>query len=289
MLAEFEEKPYEQHLTSELIHGRRLFFPPGQVLENIVGFDVAIRTSDRRFWRLFPHMRSWWHSMLFLPPPGTRLDNQWWSQLEDEVQHFPRYKFNCFIQAKRPERMVRSDAAEYSTWNSRYFRYDAFLSQQQALEVLARNVSAKAIVVYASPSFHTYHELWVAISASQLVAESNFCEVAQMSGHSRYSYVDSGNAGFAHSDGTPIESTPFSEALDALEAEEPQQSNLEFIQLTSAAVDTAAEELGPLSEAYRAMVDKLFQDTDVPLAKHLARIYAFQYVCNVRLLLGYEG
>ena len=289
MLAEFEEKPYEQHLTFELIHGRRLFFPPGEVLENIVGFDVALRTSHRRFWRFFPHLRPWWHLMSFRHPPGIRLDNQWWSELEDEVRQFPRYKFNCFIQAKRPERMVRSDAAEYSTWNSRYFRYDAFLSQQHALQALAQNVSAKAVVVYASPAFHTYRELWAAISTSQLVAESNFCEVTRMSGHSRYSYIDSGNAGFAHSDGTPIKSTPFSEALETLEAGVPQQSNLEFLQATSVVVDAAAEELGPLYDVYRSMVDKLFQDTDVQLAKHLARIYAFQYVCNVRHLLGYEG
>lgn len=289
MHAEFEEKTYEQHLTSELVHSRRLFFPPGQVLENIVGFDVALRTSNHHFWKLFPHMYPWWRRMFFMHPPGVHLRHEWWQELEHEIEHFPKFKFNCFIQAKRPNRMVRSDAAEYASWSKPYFRYDTFLSQQQALESLARKTSDNAIVAYACPAFHTYGELWDAINSGQLVKQSNFCEIAKLNGHGRYSFVDPGNLGIAHSDPTPIESKPFDRALDALQDQAPRESNSAFLAETAGAIAGASEQLGPLRETYTSLAATLFQDADSKLAKSLAKIYAFQFVCNVQLLIGYEG
>lgn len=287
MYAEFEEKTYEQHLTSELVHSRRLFFPPGQVLEDIVGFDVALRTSNPHFWNLFTHMYPWWRRMLRMCPPGTYLKGEWWEELEHEIECFPRFKFNCFIQAKRPNRMVRSDAAEYASWNKPYFRYNTFPNQQQALESLAQRTSGKAIVVYACPAFHTYSDLWEAIYSSNLVKESNFCEVEKLKGHFRYSFISSGNYGIAHSEPTPIESRPFKQALEALQDQEPHQSNLSFITNTSEEIDSAAEQLGPLRKTYVAFTAMIFKKANSKLAKALAKIYAFRFVCNVQILIGY--
>lgn len=287
MYAEFEEKTYEQHLTSELVHSRRLFFPPGQVLEDIVGFDVALRTSNHHFWKLFPHMYPWWRRMFFMHPPGTRLRHEWWEELEHEIEHFPKFKFNCFIQAKRPDKMVRSDAAEYASWKKPYFRYNTFSIQQQALEALAKNTSGKAIVAYACPAFHTYCELWAAINAGQLVKQSNFCEIARLNGHARYSFVSSGNYGIGHSEPTPIESRPFEQALEALHNQAPLQSNSAFLAETAEAIVGATEQLGTLRETYASLAATLFQEADSKLARALAKIYAFQFVCNVQLLIGY--
>lgn len=289
MRAEFEEKTYEQHLTSELVHSRRHFFPPGQVLEDIVGFDVALRTSNHDFWDLFPHMYPWWRRMPFMHPPGTYLRHEWWIELEHEIEHFPRFKFNCFIQAKRPNKLVRSDAAEFVSWNKPYFRYDTFASQQQALESLAQKTSGEAIVVYACPAFHTYSELWAAIKSGKLVKESNFCEIAKLNGHARYSFVSSGNYGIAHSEPTPIESQSFEQALEALQDQEPHQSNLVFLTETSEKIGSAAEQLGPLHKTYTALEKTLFKEANSKLARALSKIYAFQFVCNVQLLIGYEG
>lgn len=250
MYAEFEEKTYEQHLTSELVHNRRLFFPPGQVLEDIVGFDVALRTSNRHFWKLFPHMYPWWHRVLFMYPPGTHLKHEWWKELEHEIEHFPKFKFNCFIQAKRPNRMVRSDAAEYASWKKPYFRYDMFTSQQQALESLAQRTSGKAVVVYACPAFHTYRELWAAISSGKLVEESNFCEIAKLNSHRRYSFVSPGSYGVGHSEPTPIESQSFEQALENLQKQTICQSNLVFLTETAEIIVSASEQLGDLRETY---------------------------------------
>ena len=289
MHAEFEEKTYEQHLTSELVHSRRLFFPPGQVLENIVGFDVALRTSSHAFWKLFPHMHPWWRRMFFMHPPGTHLRHEWWQELEHEIEHFPKFKFNCFIQAKRPNRMSRSNAPEYLSWKKPYFRYDTFRSQQQALESLAQKTSGKAIVVYACPAFHTYKELWTAINTGQLVKQTNFCEIAKLNGHSRYSFASSGNTGIAHSEPTPIESKSFEQALEELHNQDPRQSNSAFLAETAEMIGIASEQLGELRGTYVSMAETLFKGANSKLARSLAKIYAFQFVCNVQLLIGYEG
>lgn len=289
MHAKFEEKSYEQHLTSELVHSPRLFFSPGQVLESIVGFDVALRTSNPIFWKLFPSMCPWWQRMFFMHPPGTHLKHEWWQELEGEIERFPKFKFNCFIQAKRPSRMVRSDAAEYSVWEKPYFRYDMFSNQQQALESLAQKTSGKAIVVYACPAFHTSKELWAAIDAGQLVKQSNFCEVAKLNGHSRYSFISPGNFGIAHSEPTPVESAPFEQALEALQNQESAQSNSDFLANTAETIASASEQLGELRETYTSVAASLFKEADSKLARSLAKIYAFQFVCNVHLLIGYEG
>lgn len=288
MLAEFEEKTYEQHLTFELLHSRRLFFPPGQVLENIVGFDVALRTSNSAFWKLFSHMSPWWHHMFFMYPKGAQLRHEWWQELEQGIEHFPKFKFNCFIQTKRPDRMVRFDAAEYSSWERPYFRYNTFPSQQMALESLAQKTSGKAIVVYACPAFHTFAELWAAINSGQLVKLSNFCEIAKLKGHSRYSFVSSGNVGVAHSDPVWLESTPFAQTIDALYNQDTRLSNTAFLADTAEIIASASEQLGELHKTYTSIKNTLFQESDSQLARSLASIYAFQFVCNVRLLIGYE-
>jgi hypothetical protein len=289
MYAEFEGKTYEQNLTNELVYNRRLIFPPGQVLENIVGFDVALRTSNHYFWKLFPRIYPWWRRILFMNPPGTHLQHEWWRELEHEIEYFPKFKFNCFIQAKRPNRMVRSNAAEYSSWKRPYFRYDTFACQQHALESLALNTSGQAIVVYACPAFHTYNKLWAAISSGQLVEKSNFCEVAKLYEHGRYSFVTPGNAGIAHSKPVPIESKPFNQALEELKNQTPRQRNVTFLAETAETIEVASEKLGELRYTFSALANSLFQEADSKLAKSLAKIFAFQFVCNVQLLIGYEG
>ena len=288
MRAEFEEKSYEQHLVFSLVHGRPLFFSPGQVLENILGFDVALRTTDRDFWNMFPTVMSWWRSIFFGYYPGTRLSRELWDHFEATIEDWPKFKFNCFIQAKRPSRMLRSDAAEYSSWRCTYFRYDTMPHQQQALQSLAQRTLGTAIVVYACPAFHTFAELTAAIKDRDLVKKSNFCEVEKLNGHKRYSFTRPGNEGFAHSDPIPVESRPFEQALDALQERDAARSNMDFLMETGETIGDVAENLGPLYQPFTAIANLLSQKIDGNLAKALAKIHAFEFVCNVQLLIGYE-
>ena len=287
MRAQFEEKTYEQHLTAELTDSRT-FFPPGQVLENVLGFDVALRTGDRHFWRLFRHMYPFWREMMFMAPPGVLPESMWWRELERGLEFFPRFKFNCFLQVKRPDRMVRSDAAEYECWNAPYFRYGIQQHQQNALELLTQKTSGKAIVAYACPAFYTFSDLWAAVRDGQLVRQSNFCEAEKLKGHGRYTYIEAGNIGIGHSEPTPIESAPLEQTLERLFSQESDQNNIAFLARTGELIHEAAELLGPVAKTYHAIVYDLLRNLESKLAKSLVRIYAFEFVSRSRLLIGYE-
>lgn len=73
MHAEFEKKQYEQHLNLELLKGSNLLFPPGQMLENTVGFDAALFTAHPKFWKHFPAHYKWHHRFLRNAPNGITL------------------------------------------------------------------------------------------------------------------------------------------------------------------------------------------------------------------------
>lgn len=289
MRPEFEEKTYEQYLTFELLGNRRLFFPPGQCLEGVLGFDVALHTTNRSFWRNFPLSKPWWYFGLFNYPPGITLSRGWWQELEAEIEDFPKFKFNCFIQAKRPDYMTFSTSAEYSSWNTPYFRYDTFFSQQKALESLAQKTTGKSIVTYACPAFHKHRELYGFQKGGLLVQKSNFCEVIKLNSHNRYSFANPGNKGIAHSDPEPVESMPFEQSLNELGNQEPTRSNITFLAGTAELTDSAAEQLGTLYEPY-SFIERTLSEavTEMgPLAKSLARISSFLLVCNVKLMIGY--
>lgn len=289
MDAQFEEKTYETQLMIELVQSGRRLFAPGQVLEGIVGFDMAVLTSDRHFWKQFPNLYPRWRRYFGIIPQGVRPRNEWWPRLDDEIEYFPKFKYNCFIQAKRPNRMVGSKAREYDHWNAPYFRYDTFLSQQLALESLAVGTSGNALVTYACPAFHKFDELTAAIGSHQIVKQSNFCEISNLVGHGRYSFVSPGHKGWAHSDPVRIESKPFDQALETLRNQGSQQSNSAFLSDTAEAIVGAAEKLGDLQSSFAYFAENTFQDANSQLARSLAKIYAFQFVCNVQLLIGYGG
>jgi hypothetical protein len=149
MNCEFEEKQFEQHLNFELLGRRNLLYVPGQVLENTLGFDAALFTRNIHFWRLFelgylrrvPHLT------------GLRIDNGWWRNLDQEIDMFPDFKCNVFIQHKRPTYLTTAHSKEWSHWKKEYYRYDLTPHQQLALEQLEDKIGNKGIVVYASPAF----------------------------------------------------------------------------------------------------------------------------------------
>jgi hypothetical protein len=139
MIAEFEEKQYELHLNLELLQGSNLLFPPGQVLENILGFDAAIYTRHPRFWTHFARNGAF--------PPGIKIPKNLWKVLENEIEHFPHFKFNAFIQHKRPEYLTLPRAAEWISWSDPYYRFKIVPHQQEALSQLESSISNKGMVV----------------------------------------------------------------------------------------------------------------------------------------------
>src|SRR5260370_26916224 len=94
--AEFEEKEYEAPLYRQLERGNPYLWTPGQVLEGYLGFDAALLLSDPYLWKLHGFRG---------PLRGFAPNRFLWAFLPLELarNRLPRFRLNCFIQAKRPD------------------------------------------------------------------------------------------------------------------------------------------------------------------------------------------
>jgi len=99
-----------------------------------------------------------------------------WKDLEYTIDDLPPFKFNVFIQHKRPEYMHQTNSAEWSSWNSPYYRYSIMEHQQKTLMAFENQVKNNAIVTYACPTFHTKKEFWNAVKNKKFIENSNFCQ-----------------------------------------------------------------------------------------------------------------
>ncbi len=198
-IAEFEEKEFEGPLNGQLGLGGPLW-SPGQVLENLVGFDVAMLTTDAVFWAARGFL---------VPPQGAVGLPAWWPWALNcrawHLRHPPPFKMNVFLQHKRPEYLSRSSAAEWATWNTAYFRFWITHHQQVALDACASALGQNGLVAYASPAFHTRVDLFGHIADRTLVANTHFAPAIKLNRHTRYTYVDATTSGLAHSEPSRVE------------------------------------------------------------------------------------
>jgi len=102
MLAEFEEKQYEQHMNVELLckYNTSNLFAPGQCLENSLGFDVALYSCNRKFWRYFYRKLDWRWFLYYLLDDYPYIEPEDAEYLEkllrDYLKYIPQIKFNLF-------------------------------------------------------------------------------------------------------------------------------------------------------------------------------------------------
>jgi hypothetical protein len=283
---QFEEKQYEQHLNNELLHRKQLLYVPGQVLEGRLGFDAALYSRNRAFWRLFdvPPFFPWFDGLWIASNrPGVQLCREWWSHLDQSLPYFPRFKFNVFVQHKRPEYLTISSANEWSHWNRPYFRFELTPHQQKALEQLESHAQNRAIVVYGSPAFVELAELWSAINDQKLIERSNFCQPSKLSGHHAYTFADPGRIGKAHSDTEDIESFDFYEQFNVLNAATDKgEDNIEYIIRTGNEVQASIQDCGDLTDAFTTVLNtfNIKEDDKNRLPFALAKISVFNFVAG---------
>lgn len=128
-------------------------------------------------------------------------------------ERLPPFSLNLFAQYRRPEYLARSNASEWSSWCVPYYRYTSDERQQRLLERVAQTAHGRAAVVYASPAFWSATDLFTFARDGGIVTNSNIADVARMTGHHRFSYVERGHVGIGHSDPEPVESEPFEAIL----------------------------------------------------------------------------
>jgi len=288
--AEFEEKQYEQHLNIELLQGSNLIFPPGQHLENVLGFDAALFTRNKKFWRHFLGGYPWYRRFFKNYLNGIYFPKDAY-ELEDAFNNdFPQFKFNAFIQHKRPERMVKHTATEWDSWNQDYYRYKVMAHQQATLVALENNVGNNGIVTYASPAFHTKQEFWNTHKSQAFIQNSNFCQPSRLVNHKAYTYINSGTQGIAHSEPEKVESKHILHELERLSEQKhsTDMKNTDFISNTCALIEASMKNQEKLMVLYNDIVEDLDEhQKDAPqLLRDLYRLSVFKFVSGTNLYFG---
>jgi hypothetical protein len=116
------------------------------------------------------------------------------------TKELPPFKFNLFVQAKRPSFRTRL-TKQYRAHglNSPYWRFDVVPHQQTALKRLKEFVGRRAIVCYACPAFHLQEELYKRQVNNDIVENSSFPDVLKLVNHSAWSFSEPGARGVANS------------------------------------------------------------------------------------------
>lgn len=210
MKAEFEEKDFEAPLYNELRFGSHLIATPGQVFEGCFGVDAALEAENPFFWDLFG---------FYDVPRGVVLDHySWgflWRRLEKK-RRLPTFNTNLLIQSKRPQPLKRAPSIfRDHGFSSMHWRFDVKDHQQEILEKVSKKLRRRAMVIYASPAFHTLDELYNYTDTYAVVENTNFVKVEKLHNHRRWSYYQPGTSGIAHSKIEFIEDASFYSMIDA--------------------------------------------------------------------------
>lgn len=286
-VAEFEEKTYENFFGSEVVRLVRDHFSPGQIDESTLGFDgsffIPFFCRNIHFSRLFPR----WLGRF----PGIILSDL--DYITDVIDRdLPQHRLNLFVQYKRPEYVLGHRAAEWNCWQRPYFRYALTDHQQKALERLEQESNGRAAVVYASPAFWKSSELYERARFRRVVADSNIAQVSAMTGHSKFTYTNSGAAGIAHSEPEQVNGLSLQEILNRGLKNEKLPLTAHII-ATSKAIQSVFEnddigmqllESAKAAELYNSGLDE--ESLSEQFVKALATIAAFTNVTNVQLYLA---
>lgn len=185
---EFEEKEYEGPLYNQLERGSQLIWPPGQVLEEYLGFDRIAYLDYGYLWHI--------HG-IHQPYRGVVPFRFVWPSLPHAMKfRLPRFRANCFIQAKRPEvgKRIPKKLAALGI-RKPYFRFAIESDQQRVLEAAARRLRKRALFVYAAPVFSKSQELFAHTVKGTIVERSTFPDVLSLAGHRAWFYNEPGASG----------------------------------------------------------------------------------------------
>ncbi|PKR54043.1 hypothetical protein [Thalassospira marina] len=217
-IAQFKEKPYEKYFGHELARIATASFSPDQCDEFHFGFDEAFMLPVEYFEVISFYRR---HRRKRLLELGYTIQEL--SHICDAIaKNAPDFRFNLFVQYKRPKYLSQANATHWSHWNKPHYRYEITPHQHKALEEINSISSNRADVVYASPAFWKNEDLWKHGKNNTVVDNSNIANAALIKhGHKHFTYGDQGSFGKAHSEVEEIQSSPIRIMLERLRSNEP--------------------------------------------------------------------
>jgi len=295
MKCEFEEKTYEQYHNIELLGKSNIFFPPGQLQENILGFDSVLFSKNKNFWKLWRKIPLWreflwrfWSLIL----EGVYLDNIFWEDLREVIDKEikVKFKFNVFIQYKRPEYLKSNRSKEFIYWKRPYYRYDIDIHQNQILSQIERQANDKAIVIYGAPAFHTFNDLFKYFGEGKLVENSNYVKPSTLDNHQRWTYVNSGTEGWAFSEPERKESIKLIDYINIVREnikESEIESNSQFISKTLSVLVESIKNTEYISKAFERIIEQIILP-EHPFGKDVIMIHVCLYLAKLRWGIYYE-
>ena len=169
MLATFHERQYELAMNIELLLGSGAFFAPMQVVEEAVGYDIALVPGEAAIWQ---------HLGIAAGLPGTPTAIAY-GPANVPMMGGPVFSASLFCQYKRPERMIGATAGQRAARSLQggalpYFRVFLDRDQHEVLSDLEQSVGQDAVVRYAAPRFHRIEDLWVRQATRQVAGDSVF-------------------------------------------------------------------------------------------------------------------
>lgn len=231
MESEFEEKEYEIPLLLEMLSGP-LFWSPGQVLENRLGFDACLEASmaywnhvgrTRRLGVQVRHVITW-----------SNIYRTGGKRATPAIPANASFSVNLFLQVKRcsyhPAGMAPK-AWKSAPPNAVWYYIKKYAKQQGVLDKLARLVrnnrlgAPLAEVAYAGPCFHARSALFTHARNAALMDNSSFPDAKKLARHNRWSYYVPGSSGVARSKPQFIEGEPLGRRLAKLAKENPVVDN----------------------------------------------------------------
>ncbi len=283
MKAEFEEKDFEAPLYNELKFGSHRIATPGQVFEGKFGIDAAMEAEHPLFWDLFG---------FYDIPRGVVLDELRWGFMWQKLgrkRRLPTFSTNLLIQAKRPEPLSRvSSKLKSYGFKSKYWRFQITEHQQEILEKVSQNLRRRALVVYASPAFHTLDSLYDYTEAQTIVENSNFVKVERLHNHKKWNYYQPGTSGVALSEPEFIKGEPFYSMIE--QERESSQENVDFSEnlhfLHKMIVETchSIQEHNPIAKYYLRLHGRLMRMDELYDHEETIDYVAFNVFCNVAKL-----
>lgn len=270
MKSEFEEKQFEGVLNAELFGSAGFLFPIGQMLEYHIGIDAALVTFNDRFWKRFGYL---------FPLDGVPIDPSFFSQFSAHIDSLPKFRFNLFLQHKRPDYCKGPRGKHRRHFGGPYYRFRITQHQQTALERLANHTKGYSIVSYASPAFHTINELVKNISARTLVSATNFVEAVALAGHTTYNYKEAGAVGLVNDKPKEISGEPITSRINTLrQTATRDESNVDFLKRTADSMESILQEMRIYERSYSRFLEPYLNSNYDPAFRSIVKIQSFNYL-----------
>ncbi len=213
MKVHFEEKTYESYFNNELDSRSSVYFPPGQVLEGLLGFDASANSKNRGLWRHVGH--PYWFYPHFSGVNLRDIAQELEEDFERINQNTPSIKTNLLFQYKRPSYITTANGKEWSHWNKEYYRYQIYAEQHKLLSKIDAAFGNKALVLYASPAINNLDDLVKFKLQKKIIESSNFTKASALNNHSKNTYINSGTFSIACSEPEQLESINLIDQLES--------------------------------------------------------------------------